>query len=463
MKCFKKKMLALCLTAVMILGVSSTIFAEENYDSLKTVTIEGAKCSSEFVREPTYQLSINNVIESYPSLTTVFRESMVYANETEKRTYGDDWSFVEGELNGVLVVKSPADVVVTVSGGNYFYGYKLIKDGKKYYRDFDKRLAPSKVNAAPDDDGPTIYKTDTIMTLTEEGEYYIVYSSVNFDMAVEVFIRVVSDEANAQLDIPKGSNVNDITIPTQETENIVSESFYIQPGEKYSFTNTGEGEAGILMGSDKVSVYNIQFYTENGVLKDEREFSMDGYGGPGILPKEMIIVSVEKSSPNPLKIVDYNVNVKVEKIESALQEKEHTSNQSTLRFTGFYQLDIGNSINYEIKNNTDYIDTSRYAVIAYADGMHIEVHILDEVQLNPNETYTGSFVSGYNTPTFLDDATSIIIVKFDDTSDKAGFEKSVPFDYERAKTLHIPGYVELSDKSQKWLKDNFNIDWKWEE
>lgn len=121
------------------------------------------------------------------------------------------------------------------------------------------------------------------------------------------------------LSMAQVSMASGVVIPTNTTKDTSYESFFIYPGESYSFTNTGEEEAGILLGSDGVASYVIEYYDENGNYLFEDAYFMDGYGGPGMLPKEKVIVSVEANSPNPLNIDNYSTSLEIEKLTSEEQ------------------------------------------------------------------------------------------------------------------------------------------------
>jgi hypothetical protein len=285
------------------------------------------------------------------------------------------------------------------------------------------------------------------------------------------------------LSMAQVSMASGVIIPTNTTKDTSYESFFIYPGESYSFTNTGEEEAGILLGSDGVASYVIEYYDENGDYLFEDAYFMDGYGGPGMLPKEKVIVSVEANSPNPLNIDNYSISLEIEKLASEEQstppldvedpkteqeqeQEQGTSlNQSTIKLNSWEQFDTSHGIHYTLKNGTDSVDTNNFAMIFLMNeggkyGFNSEIHFFEDIVLNPGEEHKDLVYSQFFAPSVLKSNIKAVLVKFENNDELEEMKSSVPPNDHVNNAYGIETAIDQGEEGKQWFKDNFNIDIK---
>jgi hypothetical protein len=143
------------------------------------------------------------------------------------------------------------------------------------------------------------------------------------------------------------------------------------------------------------------------------------------------------------------------------KELEFSNNKSEIKFTNWRGLDNGHEVRFNFENNSDFIDTSNYALVLFSEDSSLrEIHFLDEVTLYPGKKVMSGFHTQFDAEYVLSNKAKLIIIKFDNNEDKERLAASIPPNNERNKAYGVDYVIDPYENGNKWFKDNFNIDMK---
>ncbi|MCT4606229.1 MAG: copper amine oxidase N-terminal domain-containing protein [Marinisporobacter sp.] len=370
-----KKLNLMILIGMMVLLISTNAYANTTTSQI----VNGSKPEGNEYDNDILKLKVNNIV------TTLSTKE--YGNKIKDEQY---YSGIVGEmLDGAFVVENSAEITVNKDGFASFQGYKLIKNKDGYSIDYNNPIQPSKVNVVSKDEetGEICYGIGTNMKLMESGEYYIVYSGVDEDKGVQMYIKVQENkqvkEENRTL-----NNSTLVEVKNYSVSNVIEQLGEKEIGGQMYETLVVESPTTITLINSSKAIFNAYKLTKTN--EDTYNYDQD----KSILKEGKVSISV----PDELGKKDTSgYPIYVEKIIDA-SELEKYKVDIPIYLPGC-RVTLTEPGNYYITSTTEGAGTDEELFITVTDGKNVEipkdsqVDMVTAVPSNANVKVNGKIVS----------------------------------------------------------------------